>query len=308
MDATLPPHLLAAESRSTLLAALRAAEHPLSVSDAAAVLGLHASTARFHLGLLVSAGLVERETERRGTAGRPRIRYRACQAATRTAVAEGAMGTGSGEGAARTMPAEAPRSAAQPAPGDEADYRRLAGVLVAQLSELDDPSGAARDAGRRWVEALDAVHARGTRPIDGAGDRTRGDAGVRGDGTGTGNSVGAMHTVAGLMQRLGFEPDVAGPDTLTLRRCPFESVAREHRAVVCGVHAGMLERTLEGSGSRARLEPFAEDDPLVCVVRLSPEVENAVAGGGLGASPGPGASSRGPRAAARPPRAARRAR
>ena len=223
-------HVLAAESRAALLTALRAAGHALSVEDAAEVLGLHPSTTRFHLDLLVSAGLVDRQVERRGTAGRPRIRYVARAGA-------------SGDARSEAEPAAAP--------GATDGSRRLASVLASQLSGLADPSGAARSAGRRWVEALDVIPDAAACPL--AADD-------------------AVNTVAGLMDHLGFAPDlpVAG-DRIMLRRCPFEAVARDHRAVVCGVHAGMLEQTFERLGTAvcvAELEPFAADDPLLCVVHL----------------------------------------
>ncbi len=119
--ASAPHPVLAAESRRTLLTLLRQAGRPLSVSDAAERLGLQPSTTRFHLDLLVSAGLVDRSSERRMTAGRRRIRYAAA------------------------------------GPGDEAasrHYEGLAGVLADQLSGTPDPIGAAHEAGRRWTGAL----------------------------------------------------------------------------------------------------------------------------------------------------------
>ena len=231
-------HVLAAESRSELLAALRAAGRPVSVADAAALLGLRPSTARFHLDLLVSAGLVARETERRGTAGRPRIRYVARDSSTPDATTSGS--------AAREADAAVPRGGV----AEEAGYRRLARVLADQLSGLDDPARAAREAGHRWVEALDV-------PPGGEADL---------------DPDAAVAEVAGLMDRLGFAPDrPAGGDRLLLRRCPFEAVARDHRAVVCGVHAGMLEQTFErlgGAVAMTELRPFASEDPLLCVVGL----------------------------------------
>ena len=241
-------HILAAESRSVLLTALRTAGRPLSVTEAAEVLGLRPGTARFHLDLLVSAGLVDRQAERRATAGRPRIRYAARPAAT-------------GDG--HEPPA--------PAASDDG-YRRLASVLAGQLSGLDDPAGAAREAGRRWIEGAGAgPEASGL----GAGATAPGpEAGgvVPGASAGSLPADDAVTAVAGLMDRLGFAPDlpVVG-DRIQLRRCPFEAVARDHRAVVCGVHAGMLEQTFERLGGAVgvtRLEPFASDDPLLCVVHL----------------------------------------
>lgn len=211
--------VLASDSRAALLEELRHAGRPLSASEAAEAVGLHPSTARMHLDMLVSAGLADRAVERRATVGRPIVRY-----TTRP-------------------PGQEPGGAAA---GD--DYMRLAGVLADGLSNAADPAGAAREAGRRWTEAL-AVEGAGRVGPDEAIDR-----------------------VVALMDDLGFEPDQpADVDRIELHRCPFESVAREHRTVVCGVHLGMLEETfarLGGTVEVAALQPFASERPLRCVVDL----------------------------------------
>lgn len=209
-------HILKAESRSALLALLRAMGRPLSVTEAAEQIGLRPSTTRFHLDLLASAGLVDRTVERRAAAGRPRIHYTA-------------------------------RPAGDDLPFGE--YEGLAGALADQLSGTPDPVAAAREAGRRWTETL----------------------GIAGDGV-PATPDEAIVAVAGHMDRLGFAPDrPSGMDRINLRHCPFEAVARRQRGVVCGVHAGMLEETfrrLGGAVEVERLDAFANDEPLLCVVHL----------------------------------------
>ncbi len=223
--------VLAADSRSTLLAALQAAGRPLGVAEAAEAIGVGESTARFHLSLLVSAGLVTRTADRRASAGRPFLRYAPAQPPGRVAGDESAA---------------FPPEASAPAPDR---YEELAGLLASQLDGTADPAALAREAGHRWAPELPAV-------IDEA--RARGD--------------GAAEVVIGLMDRLGFAPErVAGSDEIRLRACPFESVARRHRAVVCGVHLGLLERTVAGLGDGTvvdRFEPFVTEEPLLCVVGL----------------------------------------
>ncbi len=113
--------VLNGESRSALLAPLRAADRPLSVAEAADRVGLRPSTTRFHLDLLVSAGLVDHAPEHRATAGRPRIRY-------------------------------TPKPAGDESPS--AEYEGLADALADGLSGTPDPAAAAREAGRRWTETL----------------------------------------------------------------------------------------------------------------------------------------------------------
>lgn len=67
---------LAGSSRPRILRALREAG-PLDADELAERVGLHRNTVRAHLAVLERAGLVEREVEREGRPGRPRVRYRA---------------------------------------------------------------------------------------------------------------------------------------------------------------------------------------------------------------------------------------
>ena len=225
----------------------------MSVTEAAEAVGLHPSTTRLHLDLLVSAGLVDRAAERRPTAGRPAIRYSA-------------------------HPGVPTRTATGGRADDEAtrdDYRRLATVLAVGLEASADPSGAAVEAGRRWTAALDV-----TAPPSALGPEA------------------VVGQVVELMERLGFSPEPPGDaDRIELRRCPFETVARAHRGVVCGVHQGMLEETfhrLGGSVEVAALEPFVVEEPLRCVVALRrvPAGEAVVAPGPATDDHGAGGRSR----------------
>ncbi|MET0840251.1 MAG: helix-turn-helix domain-containing protein [Marmoricola sp.] len=61
----------------------------------------------------------------------------------------------------------------------------------------------------------------------------------------------------GLMEREGFEP-AAEDDGLTLRNCPFDALAHEQPALVCGMNRDFVEGALEGLGCQglvARLDP-----------------------------------------------------
>jgi predicted ArsR family transcriptional regulator len=132
--------------RAEVLARLRDADRPLTVTDVAALTGLHVNTARFHLDALVSEGLAERSAEERDVPGRPRILY-----------------TARGE-----LPG--PRS-----------YGLLAEMLTGLVASLADAGPAATEAGRAWgrhlveraapsqrVDAADAV-ARLNRVLDAIG-------------------------------------------------------------------------------------------------------------------------------------------
>lgn len=203
------------DRRPALLAALHAAGRPLDVAEAADAVGISASTARFHLSLLVTAGQIVRTPAREGTVGRPSWRYAPAPDVTET------------DGA----------------------YRELARVLAARLGDDPGAATAAREAGRRWADAVQGG------PPTAAAD---GDA--------------AVASLTEVLGRLGFAPEAhQRADEILLRACPFESVAREHRSVVCSVHLGLVEKTAEtiGGGLGVEgLEPFRDDEPLTCAVRL----------------------------------------
>lgn len=66
---------LADETRTRLLRILRTTPEPLDAHDLAAQLGLHLTTIRAHLDVLIDAGLVASSSEDRTTPGRPRRLY-----------------------------------------------------------------------------------------------------------------------------------------------------------------------------------------------------------------------------------------
>jgi predicted ArsR family transcriptional regulator len=108
--------------RARVLALLQDAGEPMTASAAAARLGLHVNTARFHLDALTEDGLVDRSREERSTPGRPKVLY----------VAAGAS------------PAVAHRS-----------YRLLAEILTSYLAgALPDPAASAEQAGHAWGRYL----------------------------------------------------------------------------------------------------------------------------------------------------------
>ena len=115
---------LASEPRRRALALLSDSVLPLEVGAVATALGLHVTTARFHLEQLEAAGLVERQVARAGQRGRPRVLFRA---------------------------------AAVPVPADRAQ-QQLTQALAAVIGE-DADGGRARSvrAGERWSAQYEAV-------------------------------------------------------------------------------------------------------------------------------------------------------
>jgi predicted ArsR family transcriptional regulator len=74
---------------------------------------------------------------------------------------------------------------------------------------------------------------------------------------------------AGALAQRGFEPRVEG-GAVELRNCPFDTLAREHTALVCGVNRDYVAGVLDGLGCRslgAHLDP-GEDR---CCVRVEPD-------------------------------------
>lgn len=144
------------------------------------------------------------------------------------------------------------------APADETrseagveDYRALAAVLARGLAATADPAAAALAAGEGWVETL-ADHEWPARPA---------------------STEVAAAELERILDRLGFEPEMdLEHGSVLLHRCPFADVARANPSVVCGVHLGMVRRTLDRLDSplrATRLEPFVDDDPITCRLSLT---------------------------------------
>lgn len=109
-------------SRVGILEALRRAGTPLDVGQLADRVGLHHNTVRSHLDVLLRAGLVSGETEKRELPGRPRVVYR-------------------------------PTS---PGADEEGDgFHLLAHILTSYLAgSAADPEAEATEAGRMWGRYL----------------------------------------------------------------------------------------------------------------------------------------------------------
>lgn len=75
-----------------------------------------------------------------------------------------------------------------------------------------------------------------------------------------------LRRVAGVLAGRGFEPTHVD-DGLVLRNCPFDALAREHTALVCGVNRDYVGGVLDGlrcGHTSARLDPSADR----CCVRV----------------------------------------
>lgn len=122
-----------------LLTCLRESDGPLDARELATAVGLHASTVRFHLGVLAAAGLAVAEFERRPRRGRPRQVWRL--------VVELAV-------------------------GPEGAYRMLAEVFAGYLeSSSTEPRTLGDEIGKGWGSRL--ARARGGRQGPGLADLVR---------------------------------------------------------------------------------------------------------------------------------------
>jgi predicted ArsR family transcriptional regulator len=193
-------------------------------------LGLHVTSARFHLNVLERAGLVESGFQRQGV-GRPRKVYR--------------CGTRHSSDGPRT---------------DEA-LRALTGFLT----EGDGQPGLDRtpeQAGRVWalaqVRAEDAAHAAG----DLTGPRTVGSWLAK-----VGRTVDLLHRW-GYRPELRTEEGGRTVELL-LSDSPFLGLAKTHPGAVCAVHRGLIRGALEAAGEpdvEVTVQPFGE--PGACWARV----------------------------------------
>lgn len=129
---------------------------------------------------------------------------------------------------------------------DHDALRQLASLLASSLGE---ERLAPEEAGRRWserhVERLDEP------PADTPG-----------------RWLGKIARMIDVLQRWGYTPELSTSDngravSVNLVRCPFLDLAREHPAVVCGIHRGLIAGAMESLGendTEVSLEPFVEPD------------------------------------------------
>jgi predicted ArsR family transcriptional regulator len=70
-----------------------------------------------------------------------------------------------------------------------------------------------------------------------------------------------------VLQHYGFEP-VRADGEIRLRNCPFDAIAKDHTALVCGLNLALAEGLLAGLGAEGvdvRLDPL----PGTCCVAFS---------------------------------------
>jgi predicted ArsR family transcriptional regulator len=164
----------------------------------------------------------------------------------------------------------------------EVEYRRLSGRSGPGAGR---PSKLYRRAAQEFSVSLpprrydlvgDILAAAVTRAADGVPLPTAMSDVAREEGRALGDSAAAVDAgaepLAALAQVLatqGYEPRVGGDEVL-LSNCPFDSLARKHTELVCGLNHDFVQGVVEGLGCdtvRACLEP----EPDQCCVKARTE-------------------------------------
>jgi len=222
---------LAEPVRRALYLHVAASSDAVGRDAAATAVGISRALAAFHLDRLVEAGLLQ--TEFRRLTGR------------------------SGPGAGR--PAKLYRRSAIQVDVTLPERRDdvLAGLFATALDNRD------RDA-EGSVTALDPVLTRLDRAAHDYGSRIGREARSRAGGRAT--VPQRLAATADVLGGIGYEA-TTDETVLTMRNCPFDRVARDHRDLVCGTNRAMMEGVVDGLGSTRISAVF---DPVrgCCCVRL----------------------------------------
>lgn len=191
---------------------------------AAAALGIGRALAAFHLDKLVEAGLLRSEYRR----------------------LSGRTGPGAGRPAKLYRRSDAQIDVTLPERRDEV----LAGLFATAL-EADAPAehdAAGGDVRRRPREVLDEVAAAYGHEIGVTARK------AAGPGATVDERLAAVAMTLGTM---GYEA-IAADGTVTLRNCPFDRVARDHRGLVCATNTAIMKGVADGLASNrihARFDP-----------------------------------------------------
>ena len=232
---------MASPPRRSVLNALLASPDPLDAATVAERVGLHVTTARFHLDQLVEAGLARRRPSVEQRRGRPRMLYRVASPddARRDPIAMGRL-------------------------EESIAHVALTKVLI---SGFGRDLGPTREAARSAGYALTAPGGVLEPPVEPLSE-------ARTEETTSGVEERQLDALEGHLDRLGFDPE-RDDDALRvdLWRCPFLELARERPEVVCSVHLGLASGVLETVGgpiAADRLRPFVGREHCVLELRRAP--------------------------------------
>lgn len=80
-----------------------------------------------------------------------------------------------------------------------------------------------------------------------------------------------LERTAAVLGRHGYEPRTTDGE-IHLANCPFDSLARDHSALVCGMNLALIGGVLDGLGCHA-LEAVLDPEPGLCCVKARPVSE-----------------------------------
>jgi predicted ArsR family transcriptional regulator len=109
-------------------------------------------------------------------------------------------------------------------------YELAARLFAAALAPATPVATRARL--RRTARAFGAGLGRDARPRGGRRSRT----------------APSLPELTALLQECGYEPFRAGDGTLRLHNCPFDTLARDYRPLMCGMNQALLAGVVEGLG------------------------------------------------------------
>lgn len=238
---------LSVGTRARIYAYLRGADGAVTISELAAVCGVHANTVRDHMGELIDAALVEKtpaEGDGVRTRGRPPVRYRACvePAAVRSVHA----------------------GVAPPVATVLRELQRLAVVLAEGWATPAGPDSAAHGVGGNDA----ATHAARAWGRD-SGETIR---------TSAGAGLTPARVVSQVLAMAGGRTDVRQGD-VRVPTCPFAQVARDRPEVVCPLHQAMLDGALEAAlppGTVVSTSVHQPAGPGSCVVTFHSRLATSV--------------------------------
>lgn len=207
---------------------------PVGRDQAAAAVGIGRPLAAFHLDRLVESGLLEAEYRR----------------------LTGRTGPGAGRPAKVYRRGPRPVEVSLPDRRYELAARLFAAGLEAEAAgestAMEGLLGAARSWGEELARAAESP----------AGDLTGGTAGAA-------PRHPEQRELLEALRRGGFEPEVEPRGAVRLRNCPFDALAKTHRAPTCAMNLALLEGLSDGL-RLARLEPAMEIVPGYCCVTFRP--------------------------------------
>lgn len=223
--------LLDEPNRQRLYDLVAASQEPVGRDDAAEALGMSRELAAFHLDRLVQGSLLETEYRRRG--GR----------------------TGPGAGRPAKLYRRANRQVAISLP--PRNYAFAADLMATAL----DRSGAASAGAASAAVVATVARERGT--AVGAGARRQAAA--------LPDRNRILKALLDVLRVAGYEPSIETKEgTVTLRNCPYQELAADHRELTCGMSLAWAGGVVDGLGSPASAQLAPEPGRCCVVFRAAP--------------------------------------